>query len=64
VDRWRLDGQDALRHLALAHLKTDPFLANAVLFQTAILGDNTLRWMALLSGNAPLHQWEPERPGS
>ena len=46
--------------MALAHLKTDDFLANAVLFQTAILAYNTLRWMALLSGNAQLRQWEPE----
>jgi len=52
--------EEAKGQMALAHLKTDDFLANAVLFQTAILAYNTLRWMALLSGNAQLRQWEPE----
>lgn len=46
--------------IGLAHIKTDSFLANAVLFQIAILAYNALRWMALLSGNAQLRQWEPD----
>ena len=52
--------EEAKGQMALAHLKTGDFLANAALFQTAILAYNTLRWMALLSGNAQLRQWEPE----
>ena len=46
--------------MGLAHLKTDHFLANAALFQSAILAYNTLRWMALMSNNKQLRQWEPE----
>ncbi len=52
--------EEAKSQLGLAHLKTDCFLANAALFQCAILAYNTLRWMALTSGNAQLKQWEPE----
>ena len=50
--------------MGLAHLKTNHFLANAALspppFQCAVLAYNTLRWMALLSGNAELKRWEPQ----
>jgi hypothetical protein len=46
--------------MGLAHIKTDHFLANAALFQSAILAYNTLRWMALMSNNKQLRQWEPE----
>jgi hypothetical protein len=46
--------------MGLAHLKTDNFLANAALFQCAVLAYNTARWMALLSGNATLKRWEPQ----
>ncbi len=46
--------------MGLAHIKTAHFLANAALFQCAVLAYNTLRWMALLSGNATLKQWEPQ----
>lgn len=52
--------EEAKSQLGLAHLKTDNFLANAALFQCAILAYNTLRWMALSSGNTQLKQWEPE----
>lgn len=51
---------DAKNQLGLAHLKTDSFFANAALFQCAILAYNTLRWMALSSGNEQLKKWEPE----
>ena len=44
--------------MALAHIKTDSFIANAALFQCAILAYNTVKWMALLSGNATLLRWE------
>lgn len=46
--------------MGLGHLRTDSFLANAALFHNAVLAYNTLRWMALLSGNRMLRQWEPE----
>ena len=52
--------EEAKSQLGLAHLKTDNFLANAALFQSAILAYNTLRWMALMSNNAQLKKWEPE----
>ena len=52
--------EEAKSQLGLAHLKTHSFLANAALFQSAILAYNTLRWMALSSGNTQLKKWEPE----
>lgn len=52
--------EEAKSQLGLAHLKTHCFMANAVLFQAAILAYNTLRWMALISNNRQLKQWEPE----
>jgi hypothetical protein len=52
--------EEAKGQLELAHLKTDNFLANAALFQCAVLAYNTARWMALLSGNATLKRWEPQ----
>lgn len=52
--------EEAKSQMGLAHIKTDQFLANAVLFQCAVLAYNTLRWMALMSGNAILKSWEPQ----
>lgn len=52
--------EEAKSQMGLAHLKTGEFLANAALFQSAILAYNTLRWMALLSGNDQLRRWEPQ----
>lgn len=52
--------EEAKSQIGMAHIKTDDFLANAALFQTAILAYNTLRWMALMSGNEQLRQWEPQ----
>lgn len=52
--------EEAKSQLGMAQIKTSEFVANAALFQTAILAYNTLRWMALLSGNQTLQQWEPE----
>jgi hypothetical protein len=52
--------EEAKSQMGLAHLKTVHFLANAALFQCAVLAYNTLRWMALLSGNAQLKRWEPQ----
>ncbi len=50
--------EEAKAQMGLGHIKTDTFLANAALFQCAILAYNTLQWMALVSGHATLHQWE------
>jgi len=33
---------------------------NAARFQCAVLAYNTIRWMALLSGNATLKRWGPQ----
>ena len=52
--------EEAKSQIGMAHIKTDDFLANAALFQSAILAYNTLRWMALMSGNEQLRQWEPQ----
>ena len=52
--------EEAKSQMGLAHLKTDHFLANAALFQCAVLAYNTVRWMALMSGNATLKRWEPQ----
>ena len=41
----------------MAHIKTADFWANSALFQAAILAYNTLRWMALCSGNKILQRW-------
>ncbi|WPD22534.1 MAG: IS1380 family transposase [Candidatus Electrothrix scaldis] len=51
--------EEAKNQTALVHIKTEDFWANSVLFQAAILAYNTIRWMALLSGNAVLRRWEP-----
>ena len=50
---------EAKNQMALAQIKTDDFCANSVLFQSAILAYNTVRYMALLSGNSILGRWEP-----
>lgn len=52
--------EEAKNQLGLGHLKTNHFLANAALFQSAILAYNVLRWMALISDNRQLKKWEPE----
>lgn len=39
------------------HVHTGEFLANAALFQCAVLAYNLLKWMALLTGGA-VQQWE------
>ena len=52
--------EEAKGQMGMGHLRTASFLANAALFHCAVLAYNTLRWMALLSGNTTLRQWEPE----
>jgi len=49
---------EAKNQMGLAHIKTNDFLANAALFQCAILAYNTVRWMALVSGDKQLMRWE------
>lgn len=51
--------EEAKNQMGLAQIRTDDFVANAALFQAAILAYNTVRWMALLSGNKQLFRWEP-----
>ncbi|MFQ5640690.1 MAG: IS1380 family transposase [bacterium] len=51
--------EEAKNQMALAHIKTNSFLANDALFQSTILAYNTIRWMALVSGDQQLIRWEP-----
>ncbi len=51
--------EEAKNQMALAHIKTNDFWANSALFQCAIMAYNTVRYMALLSGNSILGSWEP-----
>ncbi len=51
--------EEAKNQMALAHIKTDDFWANSMLFQSAILAYNTVRYMALLSGDSTLRRWWP-----
>lgn len=51
--------EEVKNQMALAHIKTDDFWANSALFQSAILSYNTVRWMALCSGDQQLKRWEP-----
>ncbi|TVL99406.1 MAG: IS1380 family transposase, partial [Candidatus Kuenenia stuttgartiensis] len=39
------------------HIRTGEFLANAALFQCAVLAYNLLKWMGLLSGGV-IQKWE------
>jgi len=50
--------EEAKNQMALSHIKTDSFLANAALFQCAILAYNAVKWMALSSGDSTLLRWE------
>ena len=52
--------EEAKSQMGLGHVRTHEFLANAALFQTAVLAYNTLRWMALMSNNTQLQRWEPK----
>lgn len=51
--------EEAKNQMALANIKTNDFWANSALFQCAILAYNTVRWMALCSGDKLLQRWEP-----
>jgi len=52
--------EEAKSQMGLGKIRTNQFLANAALFHCAVLAYNTVRWMAQLSGNKTLCQWEPE----
>lgn len=52
--------EEAKGQMGLGKIRTDQFLANAALFHCAVLAYNTVRWMAQLSGNKTLRQWEPD----
>ncbi len=49
---------EAKNQMALAHIKSDNFMASSLLFQCAVLAYNSIRWMALLSDNDQLKKWE------
>jgi len=49
---------EAKNQMGMAHIKTNTFLASAALFQCAVLAYNTVRWMALVSGDKQLMRWE------
>ena len=49
---------EAKNQMGMAHIKTKDFLASAALFQCAVLAYNTVRWMALVSGDTQLMRWE------
>jgi len=49
---------EAKNQMGMAHIKTKDFLASAALFQCAVLAYNTVRWMALVSGDRQLMRWE------
>ena len=50
--------EESKNQMALAHIKTNTFLANAAIFQCSILAYNIIRWMAALSNNRKLMRWE------
>ena len=49
---------EAKNQMAMAHIKSGNFVASSLIFQCAVLAYNTIRWMALLSGNKQLNRWE------
>jgi len=52
--------EESKNQMALAHIKTSSFTANAVIFQCAVLAYNFVRWMAAMSMNKKLKSWEPQ----
>lgn len=51
--------EEAKNQMALAHIKMNDFWGSSALFQCSILAYNTVRWMALCSGDKELKRWEP-----
>jgi hypothetical protein len=52
--------EESKGQMGMGKIRTSSFLANAALFQCAVLAYNTLRWMSIMSGSTTLRQWEPE----
>ena len=50
--------EESKNQIGMGHIRTSEFLANAALFQCAVLAYNVVRWMALMSANTKLRQWE------
>jgi len=50
--------EESKSQMGIGHIRTSKFVANAALFQCAVLAYNVIRWMALMSGNAKLRQSE------
>lgn len=50
--------EESKSQMGMGHIKTGDFLANAALFHCAVLAYNTVKWMALMSGNTELRKWE------
>ncbi len=51
---------DAKNQMGLGQIRTRDVLANAALFQCAVLAYNVLRWMALCSSTVMLQRSEPK----
>lgn len=51
--------EESKNQMALGQIKMDDFWGSSALFQCAILAYNTVRWMALCSGDRQLRRWEP-----
>ena len=49
--------EECKNQMNAGHVRTGEFLANAALFQCAVLAYNFLKWMALLTGGM-IQQWE------
>jgi hypothetical protein len=51
--------EEAKNQMGLAHLKSQDFWASSAMFLCAVLAYNTIRYMALLSGDKRLFSFEP-----
>lgn len=51
--------EESKNQMALGQIKMDDFWGSSAIFQCSILAYNTLRWMALCSGDKQLRCWEP-----
>ena len=51
--------EEAKNQMALGHIKMDDFCGSSAIFQCSILAYNTVRWIALCSGDKQLRRWEP-----
>jgi hypothetical protein len=51
--------EESKNQMALGQIKMDDFWGSSAIFQCSILAYNTVRWMALCSGDRQLIRWEP-----